>query len=456
MFYPPAGARAPQAVPWFLLFQAGNAVSFTIGMGAPLVLMTKYLGGSEAFVGVVLSLTSFMAFLQLFAARLCDRVGFRRVLTRGWTLRAYFLMLLAPLPLLRGVLSETVLVGLVVLLTLGFSAVRGFASGAWFPWLNHLIPSTMRGWFFGLDQTIFQFAALLAQVAAGMFLGDSPEGWRYTVVFLAAWLAGLVSVLFLRGIREDDAAQGLAAGGATNGALPSTLWSELREVLRHRPIVITTIYLSLQGLAVAAATGFLVVYLRDAHWSEDRILFLGALQTLGILLTSLVWGHLSDRVGSRPLIRLADLGVMTVFVAWTVSCLGALELTFPLAALLFFALGMILSAHAVASSRIMLASCPPQRVTLGVAFFTLCTSFARGGAPLIWGVVLTVARPSGEETMALTWAWLFGGSALTLLIAQWWLSRLVEPDAMRTHRLVIQMLWEYPGRVVSAFVAPRR
>jgi len=439
-----------------LAFQACNALSFTLGMGTPLILVASYIGADKGQVGLMISFTSLLAILQLLAVRRCERIGYKKVLLAGWSMRAFFLLAVVPLPLLVGHVPSAWLVWALMAAIVGFNAVRGYAAGSWFPWLTSLIPSHQRGRFFGVDQLVFNSASLVALVASGLFLGEAPEAWRYSLIYLLSFVIGIGSVQFMRPVPCATDLKLTMPLPVQDG--PTGFWRDVRHVWAHPPFRYTTIYIALHGLALSAPPGFLAVFLHEEWgWNDRTVLLLSAAQTCGVLATSVMWGRLSDRAGSRPLMRMADIGVIACFALWGACAAGWIKLTPWTAAPPFLALGVLLAAHATSSTRLMLAVCPPREVTVGIAFFQVWSALTRGLAPIVWGQVLLRLKAEGGATFGLpAYALLFWSSVAILLAAQVLQSLIVEPAAMRTPRLLVQMFWEFGGRVSSAFVSSTR
>lgn len=452
----------PPFTPRLLAFQACNALSFTVGMGTPLLLVASHIGADKGQMGLMISLTSLLATLQLLATGACERLGYKRVLMAGWSMRAFFLLAIVPLPLLAGRVPSGVLVWSLVAAILGFNAIRGYAAGSWFPWLNQLIPAHQRGHYFGYDQLVFNAASLVALVASGLFLGESPMAWQYSVLYVASFCIGVSGVFFLRPVPCDMTRPATMPVPTNEGA--ARIWEGVRHAWAHPPYRYTTVYIALQGLALSAPPGFLSLFLLEEWGYSDRtVLLLSATQTCGVLLTCVSWGRLSDRVGSRPLMRLADIGVMSTFAFWAACAAGWIKVGPWAAGGVFLLTGILLAAHATASTRLMLGVLPPREITIAAAFFQVWSAVTRGLAPIVWGLVLVRFQPEpglapppmagAADMLAHPYALLFAASLLILFIAQFLMSRIHEASALRTPRLVIQMFWEFTGRVVSGFVS---
>src|SRR5688572_25206737 len=90
----PAGARNAN---FFSLF---NAISWQITLGAPTILYAKRIGASSTVLGIIASLTPLLVILQIPAAHLLPRYGYKKFILAGWSSRTVCIFGLAAVPLL--------------------------------------------------------------------------------------------------------------------------------------------------------------------------------------------------------------------------------------------------------------------------------------------------------------------------------------------------------------------
>ncbi|MEO8377237.1 MAG: MFS transporter, partial [Candidatus Sumerlaeota bacterium] len=198
-------ASLPPVTRWFLRFQAWNSCNFTIAIGAPMVLTARYLGANEFHIGIMTALPVLLTALQLFATNFVERLGFRRIMLMGWSTRSFMLLLISPLPFIAHAISpehRVYLVWAMIFSIGGYATIRGLVSGSWLPWLTAVLPVSQRGNYLGREQRTMNLSAFITLVLSSWFLGDKPGDWRYAVLFVVAWLAGMGSVHYL-GKAED-------------------------------------------------------------------------------------------------------------------------------------------------------------------------------------------------------------------------------------------------------------
>ena len=98
-------AKMPHGVGNAYAFQVFNTVSFSIVLGAPMLLYFKGLGASGTVIGIVAALPALLNILQMPAARFVEQIGYRAFVLRGWSLRSVFILGMAIVPLLPAAIS---------------------------------------------------------------------------------------------------------------------------------------------------------------------------------------------------------------------------------------------------------------------------------------------------------------------------------------------------------------
>ncbi|MEI7865344.1 MAG: MFS transporter, partial [Chthoniobacterales bacterium] len=198
---PSSGHALPPGSLNFNGFSFFNAVSFQIILGSPVILFAKSLGASSFILGVLVSLTPLLTILQLWAARFLHRTGYRNFVLAGWGSRTIFTLCIACLPLWPGISDRTRLAWLLVAL-FGFNSLRGFASGAWLPWLTALVPENVRGRFLSRDQAFMHTGCLVALLVSSWVMSGPVVEADYAIVFGIGAVAAVISLWFIRRIPE--------------------------------------------------------------------------------------------------------------------------------------------------------------------------------------------------------------------------------------------------------------
>lgn len=492
--------KLPPACKWLLAFQACNSVNFTVALGAPLVLVARHLGAAEGQIGILNGLAPFLVALQILGLRMIERVGYRKMMLAGWGTRSFMLLFIAPLPLLADRLPAWALIGALMFCVFMFGAIRGFATGAWLPWLHSVLPESLRGYYVGLEQRVMNISGLVTLIGSGAFLGRHPEPWKFSVLFLFAFAIGMLSVYFLRKTPHTPPPESVVASSGNGDpdahqrsdfldfrgwlVFLSGLWASARSAWTYAPLRRVVRFSSLYTFAFSALPGFLVLFLRGpGHWQERLILWYQAVPTIGILTTAVAFGRWSDRMGSRPMLRLADTVTILVLLPWILAAAGLVplvarpgdavgfvpdallalarrhdiaELFSPagIGIVVIFLLTSVFTAmHTVAVIRLLLGACPPRDRTTGMMVYQVATAVAGGAAPVVWGALIEGTRNHGPAWLRegpRPYLVLFVGAALIGAAAVWTLRGIREQRALSTREFLVEVFWNGPTDAVAA------
>lgn len=365
-------------------FSFFNAVSFQIVLGPPVILYAKSLGASSLALGTLAALTPLLNMLQLVAARFLHRAGYRRFALAGWGTRTLFVLLLTAVPLLPGLRPEARLAWVAFALCC-FNVLRGFAAGAWLPWLSALVPEEVRGRFLSRDNAFMHLGCLVALLVSGWVMAGTVEAVEYAAVFAIGLLAASVSLWFIRRIPDAQSPEDRARSGA-----PVPWAAMLRYPPFSRLLRFTTFYMAVIGSLGVFTVEFLAV---AGKFTESMILLLGAFSFVGALAGLALAGPHLDAMGSKPWLRHSLLLMAAVIAGWTLLAAAVLPGHTVLVGALNFGGGLAGAVFGVANTRIIMGSVPAMGRNHFFALFTVASGLGLGGAPILWGAVLDLLGP---------------------------------------------------------------
>ena len=141
---------------------------------------------SNTTLACFFALSPLMTGLMVLTIPLAAIFGKKRILTPFYLADVPFLILLAILPSLHGIVAPTTLVMLVALSLIGYGAFRSLGMAGWFPLISDNVPDNIRGRFFGRLRTSWQLMLVAYTAAVGWLLGHNPALWKFQVVFVIA------------------------------------------------------------------------------------------------------------------------------------------------------------------------------------------------------------------------------------------------------------------------------
>jgi MFS family permease len=364
-------------------FSFFNAVCFQIILGAPIVLYAKSLGATSFVLGVIAGFTPVLTVLQFAAARMLHRTGYRKLVLAGWGTRTVFSCVIALLPLWPGIANPTRL-WLLLGALFAFNALRGFASGAWLPWLTAIIPENVRGRFLSRDQAFMHFGCFVALVASSWMISKQADAIRYAAVFGLGALAAVVSLWFIRRIPEGHSAEEMR-----RSAMPVPWLAMMKHAPFARLLVFSLLYSTVIGGLGVFTVEFLAV---QEKFAENTILVLGSLAFVGALAGLGLTGPWLDETGSKPWMRRALLLFELAVLGWLLLAGGILPAWNSVVGALNLLSGVAGAMFGVASTRIVMGSVPVMGRNHFFALYAVLSGLALGLAPMAWGAVLDALR----------------------------------------------------------------
>ena len=384
----PAGAYDAN---WFSFF---NALSWQITIGAPAILYAKSLGASATVLGIIATLTPLLVILQIPAAHLLPRYGYRRFILAGWSSRTLCIFGLAVVPMLL-FLDAFSRLALVLLLLFVFNLLRGMASGAWLPWITQIIPAECRGRFLSRDQFFAQVGCLVALTMAAGTLAAEPQYWQFSLVFLFSAIGATASLVFIRRVPDVTAPEQLRISGTR---VP---WAEM---MRYRPFLRVTILNLLYVMATGGVGVFTIAFLRsEAAYAERWIVGVSALGVIGALFTLPYTSRMIDRVGSQPIILACVGGFVLILCGWLCVAAGLVGYPVWMIAALYLLMGIAGVNYQVANNRLVMSVVPTMGRNHFFALFTVTTNMAAGLAPIGWGLALDGIGPWHVRLCGMDW-----------------------------------------------------
>lgn len=378
-------ARAPGATTvrnlrYFWLDGLFSAMSESFYLGFIPLFALAY-GASNGQVGLLAALVNLAGAIALFpGARLVEQLGWRKPLVIGSAGLAgrFLLLFLALIPFLT---REPVLA--ITLIVLADSA-RGFfnslANPAWTSLVADLVPDVLRGRYFGSRNLAMGVAALVVAPLAGRIIAAgnaarSDAFVGYQLIFLLAFVFGLVSTANFQAIKEQAPAV---------GPVQRHHRGDLRHALRRQPAFIGLVISSfVWNMALQVAGPFFNVYLvTDFAATTTTIGLLAAVSSLTALIGHRLFGHLLDRKGAiwvqlltGGLIPALPLAWVFITAPWQVAIIN----TFG---------GLLWAGYTLSNFNLLLALAPDDQRPRAVALYQMAVFFSAVAGPLLGGYLV--------------------------------------------------------------------
>jgi hypothetical protein len=349
-----------------------EAVSACFG-NAVLTAWAIELGSDPLLLGALWGLPYFGQLFQLPGAWITARLGRKRAAVLLTGVARQVLLPVAALPFLDLALSAKR--AAVVALFAASSILSTLGNNAWLAWVSELVPSPLRGRYFGRRAALCMVASTFAGLGVAAAL-DAGRAHRLLGIVLAACVVvrsalGALTVVLMA--RQHDPPGATASPALRDVTLP------LRDEAYQRLLTYRAAWGLATGLAASVSAAFIVQALGLGF---TGLAGYGMLVAVLRVVTSPLWGRALDRAGARYVLIACSFGAAASSFLWVGAASGW---TWAIA-LDAIVSGTLLGGQELAVFTLPLAAAPRARRPLfvavnmavgGVAYGVAC---AGGGA----------------------------------------------------------------------------
>lgn len=330
---------------------------------------------SPLLLGVLWGLPHVGQILQLPASWVTTRFGRRRVAIAMHALARQVTAPIALLPFLH--VTTDVKRTLLVALFAASCVLSVLGHNAWLSWMGDLVPSRVRGAYFGRRSALCTVASTAASLAMACALdagrGRSVLGGVLAAVVLLRSLAGIATTTLM--LRQHDPARDAPSAPSLRELTAPLADRRYRRLLAYRAAwgVATGVTASLSALLTlrALGLGFVGVALYAALVAGLRAL------------TTPAWGRFLDRLGGRPVLVVSSLGAALASVSWLGATAGAPWLI----AVDAVVSGLVLGGQELAVFTLPLSASPSRQRPLFAAASVMVGGVAYGLASVLGGAL---------------------------------------------------------------------
>ncbi len=419
-----------------------------------MLLYLKNLGASGTILGIATALIPFFSILQIPAANLVEKTGYKTFLVRGWGSRSIFILGITIAAFLPESVKPQVRIGLILAMLACFAMARGVSMSGYLPWITGIVPESLRGTFLARDTMCMYLAITGTMVLSSLWVSFLPSARSFGVLFLFSYLAALGSVLFLRRIPDIPA----------DSRRPGCGHPPWRTMLLYPPFFKYVAFTVVFNVFVSAIGVIWVPFMRDSYGAPGKLILVlsGYASIIGAIASRLT-GPAVDRVGSRPLLAFASGLVIISQSLWMMIAAGALPRALPI---LFLTTSFSATGFAViglSGTRLLMGLVPVMGRSHFFAICNVANSLTLGLLPIAWGLLLDAASKTITSTPqpAQGWNWnpystLYAVAVAGMLAAQLLRRRLDEPKAMPTEEFMRILFVKSPARLVARVMQPLR
>ena len=427
-------------------FQAFNAASWQICLGSPLILFARELGAPAVVLGILTGIGPLTLVLQLFVARYAERIGYRNLMLRGWSTRVAVLSVLVVLPLTVSSIGATTAIYVMVAVMFVFAVSKSVGISAWMPWIAAIVPRSVRGYYLSRDRAFISMSTLITLAGSGvLLLGHSLTG--YSIVFLVGFLAGVISLFFLRRIPDPVK---LAPTYEMPANATKIGWRDLFRDASFMRLIFFSV--AVQVVVTGSATFTLIFAREQVDLGDGVILWLTAGASLVGLFALQMLRHRADRTGSKPLLAFVLCWWVCYYLLWFSLSINLISNRVLFVVLIMVAAGFFASMYDLAMTRLLMNLAGDRQSSAQYfALYSVIVSAVAGIGPIVWGSLLDLLRNTSSVILGFTlnqYSYVFALQFILLIFVGVMLTWLREPTAVRFGKVAFDAFIVSPLRVL--------
>ena len=440
---------------WYVVatFFNSSFTSLTV-FGPAFIFYLSDLGLDKARIGMLLSFIPIAGIVAPLAASTVGRFGLKRTFILFWSLRKVAFAFIFIVPLVLHQLGIDAAFTLVAAIIMTFSVCRAIAETGFYPWLQELIPNTIRGKFMALNGIISTLVGL-ATTAVASYVVDHAQGIeRFTMLFVIGLVAGLTAVV----------CYGMLPGG---GPVPvdsthNSRGDEMRHALKNKGFLGFLMILAMISLGSSVGGSFIALYANEqVGLTSGNVVLLTMGSSIGALIVSYPLGWASDRYGSRPVMVLGLFASLIGPIGWLLMPRYSFT-SFPLSMLLSFLGTLAGTAWGAGSSRYLFVNAVPVEKKTGyMAVWYAWNAIVNGCGPLIAGWSLHFLAGINASVLGFTldaYTPLFIFNIATLIAGGIMANRMKDDEALPltlVFRIMFRPIHQLVSRTRHSFVSHR-
>jgi HEAT repeat protein/MFS family permease len=358
----------------FIAFSTG---AFVIGFA-------RHLGLNDFWLGVLISMPALVGLFHVPGSIWADMFPSRRTLCVPMALaHRVFWACIAVLPFLPAHYPRGAM--LMFFMTLAALSVT-LINSTFLAWLGDLVSEKHRGWFFGRRTAVCGWVAVLVSIPAGLLVDtvirEKGPSIGYGVTFGIGTVASLMSFYFFARIPEPPRATKVkrTLREATESVRSAFLDRNYRSVI-------------LFSLAFAFAVGFPSAFFADYMLKQLKMSFtmiqvIGTVTSLSSISSTKLWGFLSDRFGSKPILIISCAGITPLLLFWVACSPDHLQLSYIYLFIAHVLGGVFWAGVGIAHTKLMIEAAPKEHQTVAVGAVSTVNALAMGIAPALAGALM--------------------------------------------------------------------
>ncbi|PYG90296.1 MFS transporter [Ruminiclostridium sufflavum DSM 19573] len=351
--------------------------------GAPFTGFLRELGANDLLYSIIAATPYLGGVLQIFASYALEKTGKRKMmfLISGYIHRLIWIPIVL-IPVIIPKENKNVALMIITILIIIYSIVNSVVNISYNSWMGDIVPASQKGSFFGKRTAISAITGIIAGVAFGKYLDNITSLVSFAIVFTIASIFGALDASCFIGVKEPP---------MTPIEKNSSFISMLIEPFKNSNYLKLIIFISCWNFGFNFSIPFLNIYMIEQLKIDYFTISIFQQLLAGITTVFFInkIGLLSDKYGTKPILRLCCYSVCILPLMWCIATPSSYIAVMSVSFLLF---GLFSQGIVILSNNFSIWLAPEKNRSMYLANYSIITTLSSGIAYICAGAFMEASK----------------------------------------------------------------
>ncbi len=351
--------------------------------GAPFTGFLRELGANDLLYSIIAATPYLGGVLQIFASYALEKTGKRKLM---FLISAYIHRLIwipiVLIPVLVPKENKELALIIITALIIIYSIANSVVNISYNSWMGDIVPANQKGSFFGKRTAISAVTGIIAGVAFGKYLDNISTLIGFAIVFTIAAIFGALDASCFIGVKEPT---------MIPAEKNSSFISMLIEPFKDKNYLKLILFISFWNFGFNFAIPFLNIYMIEQLKIDYFTISIFQQFLAGITTVFFInkIGLLSDKYGTKPILRICCYFVCVLPLLWCIATLSSYIVVMSISFLIF---GLFSQGIMILSNNFSIWLAPEKNRSMYLANYSIITMLSSGISYVCAGAFMEASK----------------------------------------------------------------
>lgn len=351
--------------------------------GAPFTGFLRELGANDLLYSIIAATPYLGGVLQIFASYALEKTGKRKLmfLISAYVHRLIWIPIVL-IPILVSKEDKELALIIITALIIIYSIANSVVNISYNSWMGDIVPANQKGSFFGKRTAISAVTGIIAGVAFGKYLDNISTLIGFAIVFTIAGIFGALDASCFIGVKEPT---------MTPAEKNSSFISMLIKPFKDKNYLKLIIFISFWNFGFNFAIPFLNIYMIEQLKIDYFTISIFQQFLAGITTVFFInkIGLLSDKYGTKPLLRICCYFVCVLPLLWCIATPSSYIVVMSISFLIF---GLFSQGIMILSNNFSIWLAPEENRSMFLANYSIITTTSSGISYVCAGAFMEASK----------------------------------------------------------------